>query len=247
LTITFTSEVLKETRSLNIRLPWDYGHNLDKRYPLVIKLDGDSRLDRHDHTLNILHKVAGTSEAIVVAIPNRLRMRNRDLTPTGWVLDADTNSGVGEGDRFLEFIETELLPFLEAKFRTNKTKIFVGYSRGGLLVVHSMIQQPGLFDTYIALSPAFWRDDNKIETDLNYYLKSSYALPVRLYMALGENENEKMKSGFNKVTDVLQNSPANIIWKADIILNGDHQSTPLHALPIAYAWSLGYDTLSIKN
>lgn len=233
------SKLLSEDRMLNIRLPWDYEQNTDQRYPLIIKLDGDSRLQRHDQSLNILHEILKTPEAIIVAIPNSLGKRDRDLTPTEWTLDADTGKGSGEGDTFLKFIEEELIPYVEAEYRTDGTKVFVGYSRGGLLVMHSLIEQPGLFDSYIALSPSLWRDDNKIVSSLESYVNHSTNPSAKLYLAIGANENDKMMVGFNDMVKTLEIQPSNIRWKADIVPYGNHQTTPLRALPAAYAWILG--------
>jgi predicted alpha/beta superfamily hydrolase len=42
---------------------------------------------------------------------------------------------MGTADRFLEFMETKLVPFMAARYGASDTRLFAGNSRGGLLVM----------------------------------------------------------------------------------------------------------------
>jgi tetratricopeptide (TPR) repeat protein len=84
---------------------------------------------------------------IVVGIANT--DRTRPLTPThadfknpdGSVNALPTSGGA---DRFLDFIQTELMSEIEKRYRTAPYRIFAGHSLGGLLAIHTLITRPDL-------------------------------------------------------------------------------------------------------
>src|SRR3712207_3662198 len=105
-------------------------------------------------------------EMIVVGISNT--DRTRDLTPTRVArLPDNPNAGFptsGGADKFLKFIETELIPMVESKYRTQPYRALAGHSLGGLFAVHTLVTKPELFNSYIAVSPSLqW--DNYEEID----------------------------------------------------------------------------------
>jgi predicted alpha/beta superfamily hydrolase len=103
---------------------------------------------------------------IVVGIVNT--KRTRDLTPTESIIDyfghPDTtkNSWMkpsGGNDRFLQFLREELMPYIEANYKTEPFRIFAGHSFGGLASINCMLTCPEMFNAYIAISPSFWWDN----------------------------------------------------------------------------------------
>ena len=76
-------------------------------------------------------------EVIVVGVTNT--DRTRDLSPS-----RDPNFPTSGGaDRFLDFFEKELVPFVESGYRTAPFRIFAGHSAGGLFALHAMRARPG--------------------------------------------------------------------------------------------------------
>jgi predicted alpha/beta superfamily hydrolase len=227
------SQILGGDHRIHVRLPWYYDDDPEQSYPLIIKLDGTARLDWHDRNLAVMSEL-GLGDAIVVAIPNEGH-RNRNLTPSGWPQDTDQAEPLGEGDRFLDYIEREIIPDIEARYRTNGQRILVGYSRGGLLAMHAMISRPELFDGHILLSPALWREDDRIISEAELYLSGHPAHASFLHMSLGSAENEKMTRAYNAMISVLETTaPADLEWRANFTRLGTHQTTPVVALPLAY-------------
>ena len=85
---------------------------------------------------------AGTMpEMILVGIQNT--NRTRDLTPT-----KTERANTGGGDKFLDFIEQEVLPLVEKNYRTEPFRVFAGHSLGGLAVVYTMLSRPHLQRLY---------------------------------------------------------------------------------------------------
>ena len=102
-------------------------------------------------------------EIIVVAVLNTDRAR--DLTPTNSNLDHNgepskiPSATTGGGDQFLTFLRRELIPEVDSKLRTRPHRTMVGHSLGGLIVMQSLLTQPGLFRNYIAIDSSLWWDD----------------------------------------------------------------------------------------
>lgn len=131
------SAILKETRPINVVLPPSYSQSaVDRRYPVAILLDGEANVPPAAAVCDELSRNGQIPEFIIVAIPNLdpMRGRLRDLTPPGVsVSGSSRNEG---GDRFLDFIERELLPAVDRQFRGGAPRIFIGHSSGGILATY---------------------------------------------------------------------------------------------------------------
>jgi predicted alpha/beta superfamily hydrolase len=55
----------------------------------------------------------------------------------------------GHSDKFTLFLEKELQPFVQSKFKTNQSKTIIGQSLGGLLATEILFKKPGLFNKYL--------------------------------------------------------------------------------------------------
>lgn len=64
---------------------------------------------------------------------------------------------VGGAEAFLDFVETGLMPAVEARFPTDRSRrAFIGHSLGGFLVLHALFTRARMFRTYVAGSPSIW-------------------------------------------------------------------------------------------
>jgi hypothetical protein len=131
---TIESAILHETRRINVALPPSYAASApSRRYPVVILLDGEASLPAGAAVADELTRNGQVPEMILVAIENTNRLR--DLTPPGLsVSGSSTREG---GDRFLDFIEKELLPEVDRQFRGSQPRVFIGHSSGGILATYA--------------------------------------------------------------------------------------------------------------
>lgn len=109
----------------------------DRRYPVTIVLDGETSVPLVTSVSDELSRNGQIPESVIVAIPNTDPMRGRvhDLTPPGLsVSGGRLNEG---GDRFLDFIEQELLPAVDRQFRGAAPRSFIGHSSGGILATYA--------------------------------------------------------------------------------------------------------------
>ena len=222
--IKIYSEILAEDRELIIHLPRNYDSL--KKYPVMYVLDGSSEDYHIANKFDILSAVGYTPKTIVVGIPNMTaENRQRNLTPPYISMDNDIeDSPLGEADTFLSFMELELFPFIERNYPASQVRLFHGNSRGGLLVMHSLMSKPDLFQARFCYSTPFWRQDNILISKVSDFLSSKDTLNTFIYMSAGKNETENIKNGLDSMAKTFQKkAPIGLIWHADYIPNAVHQ------------------------
>ncbi|BDD11077.1 hypothetical protein FUAX_35090 [Fulvitalea axinellae] len=151
------SKVLGEEREYWVNLPESYHGTgtAHKRYPVLVLLDGHAHFKSVTGMANYMG--AGFNgnrkipEMIVVAIRNV--NRRRDFTPDKVITRRKNDTGGGE--KFLGFLEKELIPELDKKYRTEAYRILFGHSLGGLLATHTYMKENTLFKAFIAVDPSF--------------------------------------------------------------------------------------------
>jgi predicted alpha/beta superfamily hydrolase len=229
------SRVLGENRHFIVHLPESYQRDPARRYPVIYVLDGTSQDGPTARSAALLAQDGAMPEVIVVGIANAgIGTRDRDYTPPGMRLDEEKADGpMGEGDRFLSFLETELIPRIESDYRVERLRLFVGHSRGALVVIHSLLTKSSLFDAHIAHSPALWRDGDAMIARLGQSFASSAVPSGFLYLSLGDEENEKMTASFQRAVALLETkAPTSLIWRADITRGAGHKKNPELATPV---------------
>lgn len=211
------SEVLNEDREVYIALPLGY-EVTERTYPVLYVLDGDRSFHHATATTQFLARNGRIPQMIVVAIPNTNRWR--DFTPT----QIPTRPGGGGADRFLEFIERELIPFIDGNYRTEPFRVLAGHSLGGMLTVYSLFSKPALFGGYLAASPYLMFDENHVVRAARRAVVDKKALEKSLYVTLGDEPDyvETLK----KFTDLLEDStPEGLLWEFVTMEGEDHGST----------------------
>ena len=139
-----------------------------KNYLVVYLLDGDAHFSSVVGMIQQLSSVNGNTlvpKMIVVGIPNT--NRTRDLTPTKAQLDppfmdSTMVANTGGGEKFISFIEKELIPKIDSEYPTEPYRAFIGHSFGGLTVMHTLVHKPEMFNAYVAIDPSMSWDNQKL-------------------------------------------------------------------------------------
>jgi predicted alpha/beta superfamily hydrolase len=224
--LTIKSAVLGEERLALVRTPPGYDTN-GQRYPVLYLTDGDAHVGHTAATIEFLARNGRMPEMIVVGITNT--DRTRDLTPTKASQDGKAPPAGGGADKFVKFIETELIPAVEKTYRTQSYRVFAGHSFGGLLAVHIFATRNDLFDGYIAASPSLWWDNQVTIRALEEFLKGHKDVHRTLILTLG-NEQGGMRPGFDKAKAVLGGQhPAGFVWDSALMEDEDHGSVVLRS------------------
>ena len=237
-----TSAVMNEERPIIIHLPEDYNLNKAKTYPVMYVLDGSSQ-DKHTaFKMDLLSKVKLFPEAIVVGIPNTRGNRSRDFTPHYMKIDLEKrDSDLGNGALFLKFLETEVIPFINANYSANGFSSLSGNSRGGLFVFYALLERPKLFDAYLCYSPAFWRENQLIVKKAASFFEQHHDLNTFIYMSLGDLENEKMKKSYDAmITLIMEQELSELKFKNQITKNANHQTNAYKSTIYALEWLGSY-------
>lgn len=180
------SEVLNQDRELIIYLP-ESAKDPSRRkeqYPVVYLLDGGASFVPFVGMLKMYSEMNDTKilpEMIVVGIPNiDFKSRMMDLSPT----PAGNSKQYGGGNRFLEFIRTELFPLIEQKYPASKHRTIVGHSLGGAAVMNVLTKHPEMFDNYLMIDGSLSFDNELFLKNPDYNLKGKDLKDKNLFIAI---------------------------------------------------------------
>jgi len=192
------SKILKEYRPVSIYLPASYYKNNTQHYPVLYILDGDYNFRYVSGLIELQSHISeNIPEMIIVAISGKgTKQYRKNCKPNLKVKDK------GNADKILSFIEKELLPFTNSKFRTSNFKILSGHSVGGIFVTYSALTKPKLFNHYIAISPALWWENNAI----NELVSTSTDIQPSLFVSLANEKGMGIKSFLSIVTSSIVTS-----------------------------------------
>ncbi|HZW63553.1 MAG TPA: alpha/beta hydrolase-fold protein, partial [Flavobacteriaceae bacterium] len=227
------STILNEDRAYWISLPDSYPNKESayKRYPVLIVLDGDLYFKSIAGIVNYMSSDVYRSwkipEMIVVGIQNV--DRRRDYTPDKIVTVRENNSGGGE--RFLSFLEDELIPELDQKYRTEQYRILFGHSLGGLLATHAYMKEKTLFNSFIAVDPSFgtW-DSETMDKKLASLTEPSFERYLYIATANWGKRNIRNRDRHVRLYEVLNSKcKGELPAKLEYFENENHNSVPLIA------------------
>lgn len=216
-TVNVRSEILNEDRTLYIYTPAGYNFT-DNRYPVLFVLDG---ADHFVHVSGIIHYLSAVGripQMIMVAIPNT--RRTRDLSPTH-VEDFPSSGG---GEKFLNFLEQELIPFIDRNYKTHPYRVIAGHSLAGSFVIYTLMNRPDLFGGYIATSPALGWDNGVMVNQAKSFFQKQARLDKYLYVTLGD-EGDRIYDLVKEFTDTIRRTkPKDFRWEFNHMKNESHAS-----------------------
>lgn len=164
-TFTIESRVLGETRTINVYRPPVWDDTLAAPRPVLYMPDGGVGED-FLHVAGLLQVSVGNGSmrpVLLVGVENT--ERRRDLTgPTRNPKDREIAPRVGGSAAFRRFLREELMPVVNARWRTTGETALMGESLAGLFVVETLFEEPESFDSYVAIDPSLWWNDSALVT-----------------------------------------------------------------------------------
>lgn len=213
----YNSEVLNDTRNLNIYLPKNYDKDSISNFPLAIVLDGHKLFDLYVGASNYYAELDQAPEQIIVGIDMK-ESRNKDAGYDMINGNLDNNS-----ENFYRFIRDEMIPYIEASYKTSPFLTIVGESLTANYITHFLKEEYSIFNAYICLNPTL---SNTIKNQIeSYRLEELSSEDNTFYFYLSsnpfsnDNKKEKIKNfgefiksyeidNFNVVFDELTSSPS---------------------------------------
>lgn len=171
----------------------------DKGFPVIYVLDANAMIgaaiDAARAYATRPDSSAAPSIIIGIGYPNGVAIpaaRTLALTPpiagSGKALE-----GTGGADRFLDFIQNELKPKIESRWKidTGRQTLF-GHSYGGLFALHVLFTRSSAFQTYVAASPSIWWADRYILREEKAFesARTGASPPIRAMLLAGEYEEQ---------------------------------------------------------
>jgi uncharacterized protein len=204
------SKCVDQEYRISVALPYSYLSQPEKTYPTIYLLDANWYFGIVTETTRTMALCESFPETIVVGIGypvdepladafKQVRfLRARDLTP---ITDSQIEQQMeakqerkvttGGANAFLRFIETELLPLIESEYRGSSIdRVLTGHSYGGLFTLYTLFHRTELFNGYVAASPSLHYGNGVTFTYEQTFAGQHTALPVKLYLGIGEREND---------------------------------------------------------
>jgi uncharacterized protein len=231
------SAALSEKRILNIYLPEGYNKDDTTRYPVVYLLDGSADEDFIHivglYQFNSFPWINRVPKSIVVGIATV--DRRRDFTfPTTIKSDQQKYPTTGKSANFISFLEKELQPYIEKKYKANSSKTLIGQSLGGLLATEILLTKPSLFNKYIIVSPSLWWDNGSLLNRPSEILSEKFTGKIDIYIGVGKeglvpgNNPRVMEVDANVLADRIKSSKNKTVKVFFDYLPQEDHATILH-------------------
>jgi len=210
-TFTVASAALGEHRLINVHTPRGYQTSAAARFPVLYMPDGgiDEDFPHVVNTVDSLIALGAIRPVIVVGIPNT--QRRRDLTgPTRIAADSAIAPHVGGSAVFRRFIRDELIPAVQARYRTTGERGIVGESLAGLFVIETFLREPASFAHYVAFDPSLWWNAGALVDSSGVLLRAHAGLPRTLYLASSRDDIDALTA---RLADTLRAvAPPKLRW-----------------------------------
>jgi predicted alpha/beta superfamily hydrolase len=227
---SFYSETVKDSFEIYVSLPDGYDET-QSDYPVLYVLDGDISFEIVTSIARYLQVGNNIPELIIVGIgygtlnKEAGNNRQRDYSPTAVGNDINT----GGAQNFLDFLQDELIPYIDSNYRTDKSeRTIYGYSLAGLFCFYNLFTQPALFNNYI-IGSAYLNWDNKVifEIEKQSAIRTT-DINANVFISVGDDEdNEKYFDPIDEMVSALQDRNYKSLNISTMVFNNeDHLTTP---------------------
>jgi predicted alpha/beta superfamily hydrolase len=190
------SLVFRNTRMLRVWLPprYDAPDNNTRQYAVLYLNDGQNLFDRAtafggvewqvDETADRLIRQEVIPPLIIVGIDNAQSDRIKEFLPY-----RSFNPPVlrPQGKRYPDFLMSEVMPFVQERYRIAKGPENTGLggsSLGALISLYTVIDRPGVFGRLLLESPSLFISHRKILK----YSRRCRQWPEKIFLAIGTRE-----------------------------------------------------------
>jgi enterochelin esterase family protein len=170
------SGLLKGSRKITVYLPPAYEKSSEQRFPVLYVQDGSDYLRR--------------AQAAIIA--DKL-IEEKKVAPfiIVFVDPANRMSEYWANDQFADFMATELVPFIDTRYRTRadrQSRALLGASLGGVISVWTGLRHPDVFARIGGQSSAFQIDQERVVSALARLDAPRPAQPLKFYFDVGRLE-----------------------------------------------------------
>lgn len=257
---TLQSSITGHDYQISVGLPASYSTSTEKSYPVLYILDGNWLFPMALSIVRMMYftpEISDISEIIIVGIgyptddlADQMAFRSRDYSPSAnlenvneareafpWT-EIDDHSG--QALEFLQFLTTDLFPFIDTNYRTNPNiRIGHGDSLGGLFMLYTLFHQPDTFHRYLIVSPSIWWDEKvtlQYEAD---YAENHDDLSAQVFLAGGDLELAILTDVAQLVMTLQSRDYRSLDLQYAVLTNETHLSIMAHGMSIGLRAILG--------
>ncbi len=239
---TLVSKITDNDYQLYMSFPRGYSTKDTISYPVLYVLDGIRDFELLNTENRYLY--GKIEEVIIIGISSGGDYKNggfdRTLDYTTSVdtlrdremekkhdLPKDTKQ-TGGASNFLKALKTEITPFVDKHYKTNKDRGISGHSLGGLFTAYALLNSDGYFTRFGINSPSFWwmKEELLDQAVLQFTQNKTWNIPpTNVYISVGGKEGLDMVPQMVKYSLYLEDSDyKNIDLSWHIFDNESHGS-----------------------
>lgn len=101
------------------------------------------------------------------------------------IIQEDRDNELVKKDTLLRFIKEEVIPWLEKNYNVSKKVTITGHSFGAYFATYAFLKDNTIFNSCIAVSPAYWPNKEDVLVLMNEKTKTN-AVSGNFYLAVGD-------------------------------------------------------------
>lgn len=182
--VSIPSEVHQEHRELLIYTPVSYGLHESSKYPVLYIMDADYNFHYVTGLVELLSSISPhIPEMIIVGLSAKGTITYRRESKPPYDLQDS-----GEANKTIQYIKDDVMPYVKSHYLTADYHLLAGHSIGGLFTTYAMLNEPQLFNAYIAISPSLWWQDQAVRSHTLKRFEKREQIPARYYITLGNEQ-----------------------------------------------------------
>lgn len=232
--IELESKILNQKRPVLIYTPKEYNERDLVCFDVFYVFDAQNR-EKFDLVHSLLNYTFSNKQYLVVGItspsyPEIEYYRNNDYLPKPtYVKLEEYHTANPNSENFWNYVENELVPYIESHYRTTKRRFAIGHSLSASFVLDRAIKNSEFFSGFISVSPNLAYDEFRLVKDfINFDFISNENKFIYISQANELTDwNPNWGKGYKMLQDFLKNrnSINNYTIFTNEFPNQDHQNT----------------------
>jgi hypothetical protein len=222
---TIFSAKLDADRTFSVSLPLSYDKTKDKKYPLLLLLDGEYLFDVFNGNFAYGNYWDDLPEVIIVGLDqNQNNQRELDCLMNQEGLPDET------GAAFFEFIGAELIPALEKQYRLSPFRIIAGHNLTAGFMNLFLYKEDPIFSGYISMGAEF---GEQMMERIPVMLKTAKK-PIFYYHSAADGDLQHNLKGIQTLDGNIKTIlNSNINYRYDEFKGASHYSLVAYSVPNA--------------
>lgn len=228
-TYMIDSKVYKKPRKISVYLPEAYFEDTTATLPVAYLFDGQYE-PYFLMTSSIMEYYSSSEECIpmiIVSIHTEDRWKEFIPGEASWSEKEKKKAGYGSADLLAKFIRLDVLPIIDANYRTEPFRVGIGHSLGGSFVMYEMFGDTSIFDAGIVASPNMVNNNDSLVKQGREYLSQHKSANSFMYATAGNVGSMEIsfRQGLLRFDEIVKSENLEYFdWNMDT-LNGDNHMT----------------------